>query len=410
MDYHSARTMGHLRFGVISPLLSNDDQRPLSERVAEQARKVWTLPDGRMRQYAPATITDWYYDYRLRGFSALVNPERSDKGSHRVIGEDICTAIDVLLKEHPTVRSSTVLRVLDGQGLRPDGRPSDATVYRYLRKVRVQYTAKKAERRAFEAPYAANLYQTDIMYGPYLVKRQDNGRSRKAPTYLLAILDDHTRVVCHGEFFFSQDLMTYLTVLDKAIRKRGIPEKIYCDNGKVFLSPQIKRLGAELGCQIVHTKVRDAAAKGKIERFFKTVRSQFLEMAQIEGISRLADLNKRFFSWCEEYNNRRHSAIGCTPMHRWLNSAHPVRLLPDSPTVDDLFLLEVTRVVKKDGTFSLNGVRFETTSVYAGKSITVRYDSGDLSRAHVYFDDEYLGVALPLNAGGNNNLPRTAGE
>ena len=266
MDDPSARKMGYFRFGVISPLLSADDLRPLTLRLAEQANKVWTLPDGRLRQFAVATIEDWLYDYRERGFDSLVNPPRRDKGTHRVVGEPVCRAIEELLKEHPKVRSSTILRLLDGRGLRPDGHPSDATLYRYLRSARPLYILPVAERRAFEAPYAGNLYQTDIMYGPYVLGRQESGRDRKMPTYLLAILDDHSRILCHGEFFLTQDLMVYLKVLEKAIRKRGIPEKIYCDNGKVFLSSQIQRLGAELGCRVVHTQIRDAVPLNEREQ------------------------------------------------------------------------------------------------------------------------------------------------
>jgi putative transposase len=410
MDESNARKMGYLRYGVISPLLSSEDDRPMTERFAEQAQKVWTLPGGRLRQFTAAAIEDWYYDYRKGGFEALVNPPRRDRGTHRVVDERICRAVDELLKQHPKMRSSNVLRLLDETGLRDDGTPSDSTLYRYLRRTRPQYAATAAERRAFEAPYAGNLYQTDIMYGPHLTVRQPSGRTRRMPTYLLAIIDDHSRVLCHGEFFLAQDLMVYLAVLEKAIRKRGIPDKIYCDNGKVFLSDQVRRIGAEIGCRIVHAKVRDAAAKGKIERFFKTVRMQFLEMAEAAGIDRLQELNRRFFEWVEQYNNRVHGALGCSPMEKWLASPRQPRLLPDSPETDDLFLLETTRLVKKDGTFSLCGRRFETSYVHAGKTITVRYDSHDLGRVHVHLDGRYLGPARLLDAGANNNLPRNRGE
>lgn len=410
MNASPAQHMAHLRFGVISPLLSAEDPRPLMERLAELSEKVWTLPDGRLRQFTAATIEDWYYDYRKRGFEALVNPPRRDCGTHRVVGEELCRAIDELLTQYPRVRSSALLRKLDELGLRPDGAPSDSTLYRYLRRIRPQYAAKATERLAFEAPYAGNLYQADLMYGPFLAVRQPSGRSRKVPTYLLAILDDHSRLACHGEFFLTQDLMTYLTVLEKAIRKRGIPDKIYCDNGKVFLSEQVRRIGAEIGCRIVHTKVRDAAAKGKIERFFKTVRMQFLEMIAMDMPKDLAALNRRFLIWMEEYNNRRHSALGCSPMEKWLASPRGPRLLPDRPDTDDLFLLEATRRVKKDGTFALAGRRFETSYVHAGRKITVRYDKADLTRVHLHLDGDYLGVARPLHPTANNNLPRNRGD
>jgi hypothetical protein len=151
-------------------------------------------------------------------------------------------------------------------------------------------------------------------------------------------------------------------------------------------------------------------AKGKIERFFQTVQSRFLDQPEVAKITQLAALNRAFFAWAEEYNNRHHSALGCTPMEKWLKSPRPVRLLPNNPTTDDLFLLEVTRRVKKDGTFSLAGVRFEISYIYAGRKATVRYDHADLSKAHVYADGQYLGIARPLNPIANNQLPRHPGK
>jgi transposase InsO family protein len=394
------RALGLFRFNVINPLLNRADERSLKDRVAEQAAKVWTMPDGRLRQYSADTIEDWYYDYRKHGFDALVNPPRKDRGTHRVIDKVLREAIDRLLTAQPTLKSTVVIRRLDEQGLE---RPSDATLYRYLRQLRGQYQAPKRERKAFEAPYAGHLYQTDIMYGPHVMVKQANGQLRKQQTYLLGILDDYSRLLCHGEFFLTQDLSIYLTVLEKAIRKRGIPDKIYCDNGKVFLSDQVQRIGAEIGTRIVHTKVRDAAAKGKIERFFRTVRDEVLTQ---DLPTNLDNLNQVFAAWAEMYNQRKHSGINCSPLEKWLASPRPLRMLQEDLHNDDLFFVQVTRKVKKDGTFQLLGTRYETSYVHAGRKITVRYNPQDRSRVHVYLDTDYLGVCFPLNAAANHNLPR----
>ena len=407
MNEEHARKMGYLRFGVISPLLSKEDPRSLKARIEEQALKIWTLPDGRLRQFTADTIEDWYYDYKKGSIDALINPPRRDKGSYRVMNEEICGYIDGVLHEYPALKSSNIIRLMDKNELRPGGCPSDATIFRYIRTIRPIHIKKTAqERLAFEAPYAGNLYQTDIMYGPYVIVRHPNGRNRKVPTYLLAIIDDYSRLICHGQFFTSQDLTVYLTVLEQAIRKRGIPDKIYCDNGKVFLAQQVKQLEAQIGCRIVHTKIRDAAAKGKIERFFGTVRAQFLQLAEVENVTTLEELNKRFFQWIEEYNHRKHSSLNCSPMERWLESPRLPRLLQDTPLNDHIFLLETKRRVKKDGTFSLRAKRYEINYVYAGKKVSVRYDHQDRTRVHVYLDGTYIGLAVPLDLNANNNLPR----
>jgi len=399
--------MGYFRFSVINPLLAHDLRRSMKDRIDELANRVYTLPSGEQRQYSAATIEDWHYDYKTHGLNALVHPPRKDKGTQRAMPEAVIDAIGELLKEHPSIKSSNLIRLLDERKLRSNGMPSDSTIYRYLRPIRKAQKSDGKNRRAFEAPYAGGLYQTDIMYGPYVRVKNSKGRYVNRPTYLIAILDDHSRLLCHGEFFTSQDLMRYIHVLEQAISKRGVPESIYCDNGKVFLSAQVKRIGAEIGMRVVHTAVRDAAAKGKIERFFLTVRDQFLDLTWRTSSKRDLDtLNHLFFAWCEAYNTRHHGALAMAPMQKWLASERHPRRLAELPDTSHTFLLETTRRVKKDGTFSLHGLRYETLSVAVGAKVTVRYHRYELHRVHVFLDATYLGVAHPLDPGANYQTPR----
>lgn len=411
MSDDRARRLGQFRFDVISPLLS-DDAGPLYQRFAHLADQVWTLPNGQLRQYSAATIEDWYYDYRQHGLSALINPPRRDKGTQPAISETIINEIDAILAEHPAMKAANIIRLLDQRAMRADGKPSDSSLYRYVRRRRPQRVVpQQQERRAFEAPYAGALYQVDIMYGPHLRVPTKAGGTRSVQTYLLAVIDDFSRLICHGEFFLQQNLMTYIKVLENAVRKRGIPDKIYCDNGKVFLSEQVKRIGAEIGSRVVHTAVRDAAAKGKIERFFKTVRDQFLDLQwAVEKTRTLERLNRCFGAWVEQYNNRPHSALDCSPLEKWLRSPRPPRLLTDHLHADELFLLEVQRTVKNDGTFWLGGNRYETLYSFARKKVTVRYDAFDPTRVHVYHQEQYLGVARPLDIAANDGVPRDKGN
>jgi len=402
-----AREMGYFRFSVINPLLAHDLTRSLKDRVDDLASRVYTLPNGAQRQFSRATIEDWLYDYRAHGLPALIHPPRKDRGMIRAMPESVIDAIGTILKAHPSIKSSNLIRLLDEQQLRPDGTPSDSTIYRYLRPIRKAQKAEGKTRRAFEAPYAGALYQTDIMYGPHVRVMNAKGRYENRATYLIGIIDDHSRLLCHGQFFTTQELMAYIQVLEQAVSKRGIPEAIYCDNGKVFLSAQVKRIGAEIGMRVVHTAVRDAAAKGKIERFFLTVRNQFLDLTwRTESKHDLATLNHLFFAWYESYNTREHRALDMSPMQKWLASPRHPRRLAELPDTTQIFLLETTRRVKKDGTFSLHAQRYETLSVAVGASITIRYHRFDLTRVHVYLDSQYLGIAHPLDPGSNHQTPR----
>ena len=398
------------RFGLISPLLPLTEEGKLKEKIQEQADRIWTLPDGRLRKFGFSTIEAWYYAYKRGGLDVLKDKQRHDKGTYRAINEPLISEIEVILNQHPKLSSANIIELLVEKKIVVDSFPSDTTLYRYIRSQRppkTQQTCGK-ERRAFEAPHAGSLWQTDIMYGPHVTFRTKAHRYQQKQTYLVAIIDDHSRLCCHAEFYLEQTLASVIDTFKKACQKRGVPERFYCDHGQVFISSQLSRIGAVIGSVILHPQVRDAAAKGKIERFFKTVRDSFLnKLMNLDPPKTLELLNQKFASWIEtSYNNKHHSGIGQSPMQKWLLSAHNIRLLPLNDDSELLFMLEVKRKVKKDGTFSLHASIFETQCSLVGKQILVRYNPFDITRVHVYFDTEYFGVATFLDKQHNSKRPR----
>lgn len=391
------------RYAVIAPLLSTEPGKTLKERIEEQAARLWTSPDGRTRQIGFGTIEKWLYDYKRQGIEALKARRRCDAGSFRGIDEEVAACIDRLLAEHPKLRAHAIIEHLAGADQLGHPPPSSSTLYRYIKARRPTRDRKEktVERRSFEAPYAGYLWQADIMYGPHLPMRLPNGRTRKEPTYLIAVLDDHSRLLCHGEFFARQDLAAWFCCLETAMRKRGVPCKLYCDNGQVFTSDQLRRIAAELGMELLHTRVRDPAAKGKIERFFQKVRRSFLDpLMELSPPASLRGLNEAFFTWAEDsHNHRVHSAFGDTPVRRFMESSSHLRTLPEDSRT--LFHFHCTRRVKKDGTFSLHAVRFETVPGLVGRNVTVAYDLREPSRVYVYCDGVCFGRANPLDVKAN---------
>jgi len=404
MDFE--KEMAMFRYGVITPLLHGNDERSLKKRLNEQASKIWTLPQGKLRQFSSSTIEDWLYAYRRNGMAGLTTGKRKDRGHFREIGDDVRTYIDKHICDYPQLKTSVMIKLMQADSAIREQLPSVSTIYRYIKTIRPRKDTPSKERRSFEAPYAGNLWQTDIMYGPYLPQLNERGRWTKKQTFLVAIIDDHSRLLCHGEFFFKQDVLAYLSCLKTALHKRGIPEKLYCDNGQVFLSVQVKRIMAELGTTVLHTQVRDCAAKGKIERFFLTVRNSFLNpLMALDKPKSLEQLNSKFWRWSEaEYNLKPHSAISGTPIERWMASAHKVRLF-DLNSANETFYFETTRKVKKDSTFSLDSKIFETSWALVGKKITVRYDPFVPERPTVSYENQDFGRATPLNRQFNNKLP-----
>ncbi len=400
--------IGYFRYAVIAPLLAEEPGLTLTERIGRQAARQWAYPDGRVKSIAYGTIEKWLYAYRNGGIEALQARERRDAGTFRGIDAELAARLDDILRDHPKLRTHAIIDHLASRELLGDPPPSHSTLYRYIKAHRParQSPRPQRERRSFEAPYAGYLWQADIMYGPHLPARLPNGRTRKRQTYLIAILDDHSRLLCHGEFFFHQDLAAWLCCLQTAIRKRGIPRRLYCDNGQVFTAEQVRRITATLGIELIHTRVRDPAAKGKIERLFQRVRRSFLEPAmELAAPTSLDKLNDAFFAWMENaYNHRVHSAFGATPVRRFMESASHLRTLPEDSR--KLFHVCYQRLVKKDGTFSLHGTRFETAPGLVGCRIAVSYDLHEPSCVFVEYNAVHYGRANLLDRKGNAMRPR----
>jgi putative transposase len=243
------------------------------------------------------------------------------------------------------------------------------------------------------------------MFGPYVA----NGAAARKQAKLIAFIDDASRVLCHGEFFFEENVDTLVRAIRAAFYKRGVPEQLLVDNGSIYCSQEITLICARVGCILRHTAVRDAAAKGKIERFFRRVRDQFL--VQKLDLSSLDALNRQFTHWVEDdYNATAHDGIGMKPLDRFGIDLARVRFLAPCEHHDELFQAEATRKVKKDNTFSFASRRYETPVDLRDKEIQLRYDRHRTDNAAValviYYKGQRMGAARLLDAVANGLLRR----
>ena len=237
------------------------------------------------------------------------------------------------------------------------------------------------------------------MYGPYV--KDENGKSLQ--TRLIAIIDDASRVVCHGQFFYHDNIDSLITTLRAGFYKRGVPLSIYADNGSSYTSKEFILICSRLGCILRHAPLRDGAAKGKIERFFRRVRDQFL--SRILDLSSLSKLNKQFTLWLEdEYNSSVHSAISMKPIDRFAMDLKRIRFLEPGQFSDELFYLEKTRKVKKDNTFAFNNTRYETPTDLRDKEITIRFDRNKPDKIIIYYKNCRIGQAKILDLIANGRL------
>jgi hypothetical protein len=241
------------------------------------------------------------------------------------------------------------------------------------------------DRRRFAFAHAGELWMSDVMHGPSVFV---DGR-RKRKTYLIALLDDATRVVPHAAFAFSETVSAFLAVFKTALERRGIPERLYVDNGAAYRSHRLALVSAHLGVTLIHTRPYDAAAKGKQERFFRTLRMQLLSHLDESDFQSLDALNRRLWAYIEgEYHHSPHRGLdGQTPLERWAQSASRVRLLAREIDLDSLFLDEVKRRVHKDRTVSLGGRVLEVDAVLVGHTVTLRFDPERPERQVEVFKD-----------------------
>lgn len=245
------------------------------------------------------------------------------------------------------------------------------------------------------------------MYGPYI----QDGRKKK-PTYLLAYIDDASRLVAHAEFYYTQNLESLRHSFKEAVLKRGIPTLLYTDNGKIYRSQQFEFMCANIGCSLIHSKPFVASSRGKIERFFLTVRKRFLSQLNMNEIKSLEELNLRFWKWLDEdYHKKPHSSLnGSTPLDFFMSQISRVKLCTDPAQLEEKFLLSIKRKVNHDGTFPINKILYETDIKFAGQRVEVRYDPQWLDipfmPVFIYHEDKKVGEAVQVNFHDNAHMKR----
>jgi len=242
------------------------------------------------------------------------------------------------------------------------------------------------------------------MYGPYI--ERDGGGKRQS--FLCAILDDASRLIPHAQFYPDQGLESLLDCLRQAIASRGVPLRLYVDNGKIYRSRQLERIGASVGILIVHTPPYQPEGRGKIERFFRTVREQFLASIDRHVVRTLADLNARFHVWLDSvYHREKHGALETTPLQRWQRDIEHVRQLPPSTDLRRLFFYRLDRLVRRDSTFLVHRRFYEAPPHLAGRRIELRFDPLDPIEMEVHFEGQMVSTARPVDAVVNAQLPPT---
>ena len=395
MEEEKKREVATFRFGVISDLVvSRTLERGERERLLrEKAERQWLIPYSRRTRISVSTLALWVRRYERSGrkLESLYPQGRSDIGQSRVLDEEVAQLLINLKKEQPKATISGLIRALkDRKVIDPWAKICQTTVYRFLKGQGLWEGPLQAvkDRRRFEAEFPNDLWQSDMMYGP-MVKVE--GRQRK--TFLFAFLDDMSRMVPHAQFYLSEGLESYLDCLRQALLRRGLPRRLYVDNGPAFRSQHLAQITASLGIALIHSTPYQPEGRGKVERWFRTVREGFLSAWRGEEVG---DLNRSLRRWVEEtYHQRVHSVTTQQPLERF--SSHLECVRPAPPTLEDFFRKRTLRNVGKDRSVALQSRLYEVPLGLLGKRVVLWYHDHDPSRVEVFWEDRSYGFLALLD-------------
>jgi transposase InsO family protein len=401
-----AEKLALFRYGLIAPLVLESLPRgELTRRAHDIAAGHYEIPFSRRTTVCVDTLLDWAVRYRSGGFEALAPKPRQDRGQSRAITPQLAALIERLKRENPHRTGTTLLRELALSGDSGDAPPlSAATLYRFLKQrgLSERQLLAPAAHKKFEAELSNQIWQADMLFGPWVL-RPGGGRMQ---VFLHATLDDASRLIPHAQFYASQGLDASLDCLRQAIAARGVPVRLYIDNAKMYRSPQLARIAASLGILIIHSRPYQPEGRGKIERYFRTVREQFLANLDAKRPLSLEQLNDRLHIWIESvYHCSEHSALGSTPLARWQRDIEQVRQLAPATDLRRLFFHRLDRVVRRDSTFLLQSRLFEAPPHLAGRTVEVRFDPADAAEVEIWFEGKLQAAARPVNAVVNGRLP-----
>ncbi len=394
------------RYGVIADLVHLPlGTKGIGDKLRDKAGQPYTIPGTDRTRVAADTIRGWIKLYRDGGFDALYPKPRTDRGQPRRLPPEVAERLVALKTENPACSVRIIIGKARAEGIDQPLAPS--TVHRLFSREGLFDRAPPdgADRRRFAFRDAGELWMSDVMHGP----KVRHGRSRRK-SYLIAFIDDATRVIPFAVFAGAENVQAFLPIFKNALIRRGLPQRLYVDNGANYRSRQLALVCARLGIVLVHARPYQPAGKGKIERFFRTLRAGWLSHLDARDLDSLQTLNRSLWAWIEgEYHNAPHRVLdGRAPFEQWALASAGVRYPDATLELDEIFLFEARRLVHKDRTVSLNGRLYEVDPLLVGQRVVLRYDPGaPPSRPlDVVHDGKPAGKATRLDAYANTAVKR----
>lgn len=390
--------MALFRYATIAPLLQLEGG-PRGERqrlIREISRTPQKHPSGETRRVPFGTLKDWVRAYRTSGFDGLLPKQRADRGRARRLTDVQVEEILRIRRGLPTLTVVQIQERLIMSGAIRQGQVSVPTLHRLFRRHDVTRAAlldrePGQDRRPYQFGSRNDCWQVDAMAGPAI-----GAGPRKRRASLIAFIDDATRVVPSARFGITEDVGALAGVFVTGVTKRGIPGRLYSDNGKIFRSHALRLACARLGVEQIHARPYSPEGKGKIERFFRTLRDGFLNPYLVDHMTiELDALNEALERWLDAvYHVRGHRGLnGRSPIDAWVADEKPLRTVDPNCDMAKLFLSAQGRTVRRDCTIAFRCRRYEVPPAYRNKKVVIRFDGREDGPVHLQ-DSE--GNLIPL--------------
>ena len=408
MNQNQREAIALFRLAILGELINTELRRgALRAALDSKAAREWKHPGGHTLKLSPKTIQSWLYRYRRDGFDGLAPRVRRDKGRTRSIPVELQELILDMKREDPGRSVPLILRELTNAGRIHEGELSPSAVRRML--VRRGLSGPKMRQQAvarhrFVAAQCNDLWQGDACHGPELF---DPRSGRKLRVKIFGLIDDKSRIITYLRASFHERQEDFLRTLFEAIRRRGLPRAILLDNHGSFTGSDVRVTCAHLGIRLVHARPYDGASKGKIERFWRTLRAHVLDRVETGAVATLDELNLRLMTWVDgDYNIRPHAGIdGRTPLSAFEEEAEDLRFLEDHAELEGRFVAHVERVVRNDATCNIEGKVLEVPQHHRGQRVTLYY--AVLRPGHFWIQDGEVRVPVrEVDANSNSHRHR----
>ena len=393
-----------MRYGAIAPLVSGLDENYPSKTAfyTEISNKGIVGPDGRVHHYAPATIEKWYLDYQNHGFDALVPKSRADAGMSRKLDDDLQERIRYFKTNYPRMSAAAIYRQLKTDGSIINGQVSESTICRFVNQLQneLRQTPNRDMRR-YDRPHINEVWCGDSSVGPRLTDKD----GKKHRIYIIALIDDASRFITGVDIFYNDNFVNLMSVMKSAVSKYGRPKVLNFDNGKSYKNRQMELLAARIGTTLSYCQPYTPTGKAKIERWFRTLKDQWMAGLDMQDFHSLDELRGSLYSYVQRYNQTPHASLrGMSPQDRFFSEPEQIRRL----SADDIgkdFLLEIERRVSADCVIVIDQIEYEVDYRFARQRIRLRY-SPDMKDIFVIETDGALTPIRLLNKTENALIKR----